>query len=160
MAEESQQRKVKATGAATHRVGAQRAAIKPHKRASEPDYKKLINDYMNGLRPGSVKQSMWGENVVKNDKAIRSLYGLGSDDEPYLLLNLSGDGRTGMTLSKSGIHLADGRGGSAAITWADLAKTTVGYQRGTLVIGQSGITSSDAQVLAALLQQIQAKITQ
>ena len=159
MAEESQ-RKVKATGAAAHRVGAHRAAIKPHKRATAPDYKKIFNDYMNGLRTGSTSQTMWGESVVKNDKAIRSLYGLGADDEPYLLLNLSGDGRTGMTLSASGIHLADGRGGSATISWADLAKTSIGCQRGMLVIGQSGITSSDAQVLATLLQQIQAKITQ
>ena len=93
-------------------------------------------------------------------EAIRSLYGLAENDEPYLLLNLSGDGRTGMTLSSTGIHLADGRGGSATITWADLAKTSVGYQRGMLVIGQSGITSTDAQVLAALLQQIQQKIAQ
>lgn len=160
MAEESQQRKVKVTGAAAHRVGTHRAAIKPHKRATGPDYKKIINDYMNGLRRGSVSQTMWGADVEKNEKAIRSLYSLAENDEPYLLLNLSGDGRTGMTLSSTGVHLADGRGGSATITWADLAKTNVGYQRGMLVIGQSGITSKDAQVLAALLQQIQAKITQ
>lgn len=157
---DSPQRKVKVTGAAAHRVGAHRAAIKPHKRETGPDYKQIINDYLNGLRAGSTQQTMWGENVEKNAQAIRSLYGLAENDEPYLLLNLSGDGRTGMTLSSTGIHLADGRGGSATITWADLAKTSVGYQRGMLVIGQSGITSTDAQVLAALLQQIQQKIAQ
>ena len=160
MAEETPQRKVKATGAAAHRVGAHRAAIKPHKRATGPDYKQIINDFMNSLRSGSTRQTMWGDDVVKNAQAIRSIYGLAENDEPYLLLNLSGDGRTGMTLSSTGIHLADGRGGSAAITWAELAKTTVGYQRGMLVIGQTGVTSTDAQVLAALLQQIQTKIGQ
>lgn len=158
--QDKQQRRVKVVDAQTHRTGEKRAAIKPHKRVTEPDLKQVINTYMDGLRAGSVSQTMWGATVDKNAQALRSIYGLAADDEPYLLLDITAmrTGRAGMLLAKSGVHLADGRGGSLAISWKDLASMPVGYQRGMLTIGQSGITARDGQALAGLLQQIQTKV--
>ena len=158
MDQDKSQRRVKTTGAASHRTGTLRAAVKPHKVSSAPNLKQIINDYMNALKAGSTSQTMWGANVEKNAQAIQSIHGLATTDEPYLLLNLSGDGRTSMALTSTGVHVADGRGGTLAITWADLAKTTVAYQRNMLVIGQTGISSSDGKVLAALLQHVQGKL--
>ena len=89
MAEENQQRRVKATGEATHRKGTLRGAVKPHKRVTEPDLKQVINTYMDGLGAGSVSQTMWGTKVDKNAQALRSIYGLAADDEPYLLLDIT-----------------------------------------------------------------------
>ncbi|MDO5119101.1 MAG: hypothetical protein Q4D48_03355 [Coriobacteriales bacterium] len=160
MAEEKQGKRVKVTSGATHQTGVKRAAVKPHKRVTEPNTKQLILDYMNGLKPGSTTQTYWGEAVDKAADALRKIYGLAANDDPYLVLDLTGKGtaQSGMTLSTSGIHICDGRGGSMAITWKELAGLAIAFQRNMLVIGQTGINSRDSQVLTGLLQHVQAKL--
>lgn len=157
---EDKQRHVKNTGAGAHRGGTLRNAIKPHKRTAEPDIKRAIADYTSGIRAGSVSQTYWGATVDKNAAALRANFGLSSDDEPYLLLDASGGkGNAGMLLSRTGVHLSDGRKGRASISWGDFATASIGIQRGMLVIGQNGIVSNDAQVVLGLLQQLQATIS-
>ena len=160
MDQDKQARRVKVTEGATHRVGAKRAGIKPHKRATEPNYKQIITDYLDGLKKGSVRQTYWGTTLAKSAAAVQKYFGLGSDDELYLLLDPTATGRAGMLLSKTGLHLADGRGGTLAIGWKELASQNIAYQRGALVIGQSSVATTDGQALAALLQQLQSKIAQ
>lgn len=158
--ESKQPRRVKVTDATAHRTGARRATVKPHKRAAEPDVKKLIRDYMGTLRQGSLRNTYYGDTITKNAAALCNNFGIAATDEPYLLVDPTGTGRAGMLLSSSGVHLADGRGGTAATSWKDLPNTTVACQRGMIVIGQSGVSTNDAQAITALLQQIQAKFAQ
>ncbi|MBO5392185.1 MAG: hypothetical protein J6D34_01500 [Atopobiaceae bacterium] len=158
--ESKQPRRVKVTDATAHRTGTRRATVKPHKRATEPDVKKLISDYMSTIRSSSLRNTYYGDTIAKNATGLCNNFGIAATDEPYLLVDPTGTGRAGMLLSSTGVHLADGRGGTAAVSWKDLPSTTLACQRGMIVIGQSGVTTSDAQVMTALLQQIQAKFAQ
>lgn len=158
--ESKQPRRVKNTDATAHRTGARRATVKPHKRPAEPDVKKLISDYMGAIRSGSLRNTYYGDTIAKNAAALCRNFGIDTTDEPYLLVDPTGSGRAGMLLSSSGVHLADGRGGTLAVTWKDLPGITLACQRGMIVIGQSGVTTSDAQAMTTLLQQIQAKFAQ
>lgn len=157
MEQDKGQRRVKVVGGATHRVGTQRAAIKPHKRA-EANVGKIVSDYLAGLRKGSLAQTYTGDTLAKNDRLLRSSFGLSASDEMYLLCDPTGTGKAGMLLAASGVHLADGRGGASTISWKDFKSSTVAYQRGMLVVGQSGISTRDAQSLVSLLKQIQSKL--
>lgn len=154
----TEQRRVKVTDATAHRSGTKRAAIKPHKRGTEPNIKQLISDYVGSLRAGSLSQTFTGTTITQNAAALRANFGLEATDEPYLLLDPTKTGRAGMLLSATGIHLADGRGNTATTTWKELPSCTVAYQRNMLVIGQGGVSSTDGKTLAPLLQQIQAKL--
>lgn len=159
MEQDKQPRRVKVVNAETHRSGSRHGAVKPHKRTSEAEIKKLINDYMGGLRANSVTQTYWGTTVEKNAVPLRKNFGLEASDDLYLLLDVTGGkGQAGMLLSATGVHLADGRGGTVAISWKDFATQKLSYQNNTLVIGQSGIQTRDGKVVLPLLQQIQAKI--
>lgn len=158
MADEKQGRRVKNTDASAHRAGTKRAAVKPHKRTSEPDVKKAITDYLATLRSGSLTQTYTGDTLVRNAAALRANFGLDASDELYLLNDPTATGKAGVMLSSSGVHIADGRGGKATISWKDFASTTVGYQRGMLVIGQAGVSSRDAQALAGLMQNLQSAL--
>ena len=162
MAEEDKQgRRVKSTDASAHRTGTLRGAVKPHKRQTGPDIEKIINDYMATVRKGTLTQTTYGASVAKAAQTLQANFGLSTTDVPYLLLDVTGRGagKAGMVLSKNGIYLADGRGGTASTTWSEFASQKVGYQRGMLVIGQNGITTTDGQVLAGLLQKIQSNLT-
>lgn len=156
----TQQRRVKVTGAAAHRTGERRAAVKPHKKTTALNYKEIITTYLGGLRAGSFVQSYAGDTLVRNGAAIRKGFGLAADDELILLTDPTATGRAGVLLSTSGVHLADGRGGTASIAWKDLKSCKIGVQRNAVVIGQSSIQTKDAQALASLLQHVQSKITQ
>ncbi len=158
MDQDKQPRRVKVTGDAAHQTGAKRAAVKPHKRTAEVNVKQVIADYMGSLKNVRLSQTYYGDTITKNAAALRSNFGLAAGDEPYLLADSTGTGRSGMLLSSTGLHLADGRGGTASIAWKDLSKRTIAFQRGTLAIGQSSIVSRDGQVLASLLQTIQSKV--
>lgn len=175
MDQDSQQRRVKNVNGTAHRSGVKRAAVKPgesvgagaatpHPAAAssaKPSPKQLIAAFMGTVNPASLSQVMYGANVDKNAAVLAQLYGLGAGDEPYLLVDITPNhtGRAGMLLSESGIHLADGRGGTMALAWSDLPHTQLSYQRGMLVIGQAGISTRDAQTLLALLQQIQSSLS-
>lgn len=158
MDQDKQPRRVKNVDAQTHRAGTHRAAIKPHKRTISSQVKQVISSYMGSLKTGSLKQTYYGDTITKNAAALRTNFGLAADDEPYLLTDPTGTGRAGMLLSSTGVHLADGRGGTAAIDWKELPGCSIGYQRGMLVIGKGGIASTDGQALVSLLQQIQTKL--
>ena len=158
--DKQQQRRVKVTGEDRSRTGGTRhAAVKPHKVSSGSVVKQTITSYVSGLKAGTLTQSTWGDTLAKKAATVRTNFGLTATDEPYLLLDLSSNGsaKAGMVLAESGVHLADGKGGSLSIGWKDLASTKIAYQRNMLVIGQSGITSKDGAALATLLQQLQAK---
>lgn len=157
--DKSPRRVKKVTEDATHRTGSRRAAIKPHKRTTEGTVKQVVAEYTAKLNAARLSQTFWGETLTKNAAALRSNFGLAASDELFLLLDPSKSGRAGMLLSSSGVNLADGRGGTLAIPWKDFATTSVGYQRGMLVIGQSGISSNEGQALVSLLQQIQSKLS-
>ena len=157
MDQDKQPRRVKVTEGGTHRTGTRRAAIKPHKR-EEASAKQIITTYMNSLKQGSTSQTFWGDTIDKNAAALRANFGLAATDTPHLLLDPTASGRAGMLLSDTGVHLADGRGGKLSYTWKDLAGQTLSYQRNTLAIGQSGITTRDGQALLPLLQQLQTKL--
>ena len=155
-----QPKRVKVTGEGTHRVGSKRAAIRPHKRVTEPDVKQIIATFMGNLTT-RLTQTYYGDTIAKNAPILRNNFGrLSADDELYLLCDPTGTGKAGMLLGKSGVHLADGQGGTLAISWKDLASAPVSYQGGTLVIGQSGIATRDGKTIASLLQQIQAAFAQ
>ena len=154
-----QPRRVKVTDATAHRTGTRRAAVKPHKRVSEPNPKQLIADYMGSVTT-RLKNTYYGDTITKNATGLCNNFGIPTSDEPYLLVDPTGTGRAGLLLSSSGVHLADGRGGTAALAWKDQPGTTIACQRGMVVIGQSGVSTSDAQAITALLQQIQAKYAQ
>lgn len=160
MADEPQQKRVKVTdSSATHRVGERRAAVKPHKRVTnDVAARQTIDTFLESPEAKGLSQTYWGETLVKNAALLRKSFGLATDDDLYLLSDPTASGKAGMLLAKSGINLADGRGGKVSLTWKDLAETAVAYQRGALLIGQNGITSRDAQALATLLKQIQAKM--
>lgn len=158
MEQDKQTRRVKVTGDAAHASGSKRAAIKPHKRTAEVNVKQVIADYIGSLRAAVLSQTYYGTTIAKNAAALRANFGLAADDEPYLLADPSGTGRSGMLLSASGLHLADGRGGTAAIAWKDLPARTIAARQGVLVVGQSSIATRDVQVLAGLLQTIQGKL--
>lgn len=156
MEQDKQPRRVKVTNATEHRSGTIRAAVKPHKRAAEPNVKQAVATFMGNLKT-RLTQTYYGSTIDKNAPILRSNFGkLAADDELYLLCDPTGTGKAGILLAKSGIHLADGRGGTLAIAWKDLPGQTIAYQRGTLTIGQSGIATTDGQTLASLLTQIQA----
>lgn len=157
--QDKQARRIKVTGDAAHKTGTKRAAIKPHKRTSETNVKQVIADYMASLKAVSLSQTYYGSTITKNAATLRTAFGLAADDEPYLLADPTGTGRAGMLLSASGLHLADGRGGTALIAWKDLPSRKIACQRTTLAIGQSSIATRDAQVLAGLLQTIQGKLS-
>lgn len=155
-----QPKRIKVVNNATHQVGSRRAAIRPHKRASEPDVKQIVATFMSNLKT-RLTQTYYGDTIAKNATILRSNFGkLATDDELYLLCDPTGTGKAGMLLSKSGVHLADGRGGTLGLGWKDLADATVSYSNGTLVIGQSGIATRDSQTMAQLLQQIKAAYAQ
>lgn len=159
MAEDKQGRRVKVTDAsATHRVGTKRAAVKPHKRVSAPDPKQIIAEYLNGLRAGSLKQTYTGDTLVKNAALLRKSFALDANDELYLLMDPTGTGKAGLLLSASGLHVADGRGGTGDVAWSDLSRLQISCQNNAVIIGQTGIQSRDAQAIATLLQQIQTKL--
>ena len=160
MAEENQQRRVKATGEATHRKGTLRGAVKPHKRVTEVNISEIVSTYTSSLRQGSTSQCFWGNTVAKNAAGLRTNFGLASDDEPYFILDVSGKGtgNMGLLVSKQGAHLADGKGNSVHFTWKEFDSAKLNYRRGALIIGQNKLTSPDAQVVYGLLQQIQAMI--
>ena len=156
MPEESQHRKVKTIGAATHRTGTLRAAVKPQSRSAEPNVAQLITNYMASVRPASVPQTFWGATITKNAAVLRANFRLATSDEPYLLLDASnGSGKAGMLLSKVGVHFGNGRGGVSCTAWKDLPKQTVEYRQGTLVVGTSGIAAADGKTLIDLLRHIQ-----
>lgn len=161
MEQDKQTKRVKSTEGSTHRKGTLRAAVKPHKRTTDPVAKQVINEYMGSLKT-RLSQTTWGTSLTKNASALCSNFGLEASDEPYLLLDVTSGrtGKAGMLLSKTGVHIADGRGGTAAVAWKDLPNCKIAYQRNMLVIGQTGITSQDGQVLATLLQKIQTKVAQ
>ena len=161
MEQDKQPKRVKNTEGSAHRSGTLRGAVKPHKRTTEPNVKQIINDYMGGLNV-RLTQTVWGTSLAKSASLLRANFGLAANDEPYLLLDVSParNGKAGMLLSTTGIHIADGRGGTAAVSWKDLPKCDVAYKNNMLIIGQTGITSRDGQVLASLLQQIKSKVSQ
>ena len=149
------QRRVKVVDASEHRSGTLRAAVKPHKRPTEPDVKQTIATFMANLKT-RLTQTYYGSTIDKNAAVLRANFGkLAATDELYLLCDPTATGKAGMLLAKSGIHLADGRGGTLAIAWKDLPGQTIAYNRGTLTVGQSGIATNDGQTLASLLKQIQ-----
>lgn len=165
--DDKQPRRVKVTGAAAHRTGERRAAIKPHKSTgstssasapSAPSVSQIIADYLGKLRAGSLSQTFTGETLVKNATLIRSAFGLAANDELYLLTDPTKSGKAGLLLSSSGLSVADGRGGTGNVAWKDFGSLSISAQRGAVIIGQTGITTSDAQAIAGLLQQIQAKL--
>ena len=153
-------RRVKVKSSETGRTGAQRAAIKPHKVTEEDNSipKQVIEVFMGALKPGTTSQTVWGTDLTPKAASVRSAFGLAANDTPYLLLDVNGKASAGMVLSTSGVHLADGRGGSKDISWNELKSLNVSYQRGMLVIGQNGITSKDSEAMAVLLQQIQKRL--
>ena len=158
--EERQERRVKVTGAATHRTGERRAAVKPHKRESATNVRQVIEDYLGGLKKGTLTQTYTAATLAKNAGTIRAGFGLGSTDELYLLTDPTGTGKAGMLLCSAGVCLADGRGGKVTVKWAELPGCAVGCQRGMLVIGQSGVVTADAKTLADLLKTVQKKLAQ
>lgn len=159
MDQDKQPKRVKVVGAEGHRSGERRAAVKPHKRTSGADIKKLINDYLGGLKSARFTQTYWGSTIEKNAAMLRSNFGLQASDEPYLLLDVTGGkAKAGMLMSETGVHLADGRGGTAGFTWKEFATQQLAYQNNMLVIGTSGIQGPDGKQLLPLLQQIQAKV--
>ena len=179
MDQDNQQRRVKNVNGTAHRTGVKRAAVKPgndpastnpepttpHQASatapSKPSPKTIIDDFMGKTNQASLSQVMYGSVIDRNAAALAQLYGLAQGDDPYLLVDITPThtGRAGMLLSESGIHLADGRGGTMAIAWSDLPRTQLSYQRGMLVIGQAGISTRDAQTMLALLQQIQSSLS-
>jgi hypothetical protein len=161
MEQDKQPKRVKNTESSAHRSGTLRGAVKPHKRKTEPSAKQIIDDYMGKLNI-RLTQTVWGTSLAKSASILRANFGLAATDEPYLLLDVSSgrNGKAGMLLSTTGVHIADGQGGTAAVAWKDLPKCNIAYQNNTLVIGQTGITTRDGQVLAALLQQIKSKVSQ
>lgn len=159
MDQDKQAKRVKVVNAEGHRTGSRHAAVKPHKRTTGADIKKLINDYLGGTKGKGLTQTYYGATVEKNAALLRGNFGLEASDEPYLLLDVTGGkAKAGMLLSETGMHLADGRGGTAAYTWKEFANQQLSYQNNMLVIGQSGIQGPDGKVLLPLLQQIQAKV--
>lgn len=158
MDQDKQQRHVKVINGGEHRTGVKRAAVKPHKRTTEAEIKQVISAFMGNVRAGSLSQTFYGDTIAKNAAALCANFGIPATDEPYLLLDPTKSGKAGMLLASSGVHLADGRGGTAAISWKELGTSALSYKNGMLVIGQSGVSSRDGQTLLGLLQQIQAKV--
>ena len=161
MEQDNQPKRVKNTEGGAHRSGTFRGAVKPHKRTTEPNVKQVINDFMGGLNV-RLTQTVWGTSLTKSAAILQANFGLAANDEPYLLLDVTParNGKAGMLLSTTGVHIADGRGGTAAVSWKDLSNCNVAYRNNMLVIGQTGITSRDGQILATLLQQIKSKVSQ
>lgn len=153
------ERRVKVTDGAKHRVGTVRAAVKPHKVATT-NAKQVIADYLKGLGKSGLSQTYTGDTLTKNAKLIRTSFGIGGTEELYLLCDPSGTGKVGLLLSASGVHIADGRGGTIHTPWKDLPKTNVSSQRGMVVLGQTGVKTNDAKALVTLLQKLQASSAQ
>lgn len=163
MAEENRQRRVKKTGAAKHRTGEYRAAVKPGIVGGGEVARRAIEEFMGQLAQGTTTQTAWGSRLDLVAESLRQNYGLAPDEKLYLLLDLdrTGAGIPGMLLSETGLRLKGGTGGSILLSWSDLPKTTVGINaQGVLVVGQSGIVADDGKVIAALLQHIQSKLAQ
>lgn len=159
MDQDRQQRRVKVTDATAHRAGTKRAAIKPHKRTTAESVKQIVSTYTSSLKQGSVTQTYWGTTLDANAVVLRKNFGLAAGEDLYLLLDASsGRGQAGLLLSATGVHLADGRGGSYGLGWQELAGAPISYKNGTLTVGQAGIASRDGQIVATLLQQIKNKI--
>lgn len=153
------QRRVKVKSSETGRTGVKRAAIKPHKRVEDNSIpKQVIEAFMGALQPGVVSQTTWGSSLSSKAATLRTNFDLAANEEPYLLLDLAGNAKSGMVLGTNGIHLADGRGGKMAITWDQLKSMQVSYKNNMLIIGQSGVSSKDSKAMAVLLQQIQKKL--
>ena len=160
MPQDNTQRRKKKVGAATHRTGTLRATVNPNVTSRSDVVDRAITQFMNSLAQGSTTQTAWGDRLDLVADLLRDNYGLGPREELYLLLDLNrtGGGETGMLLSESGLRLRGGTAGTVVLSWDDFAKTQVGLNQGVLVIGQSGLMADDAQVIAALLQQIQSAL--
>ena len=150
---EKKARRAKNVNATAHRSGEFRAAVKPQG-AGASSIEKLIFTYMGSVKT-SLSQTSWGPGLAKYASTLRSSFGLAANDTPYLLCDVAGTRKAGMVLSTTGIHIADGRGGTASVSWKDLARTSISYARGSLNIGQVRIVTADAQTLAGLLQHLQ-----
>lgn len=161
MSDDTQQRRVKVTDtSAVHRVGTKRAAVKPHKRTTEPNPKQIIADFLASLRSGSLKNTFTGDTLVKNAALLRKSFALAGNDDLYLLLDPSASGKAGLLLSSSGLSVADGRGGTGFVGWKDLPKCEISFENGMLVIGQTGITTKDAQHISTLLNKLKTAFAQ
>lgn len=158
MDESKSPRREKVVGAATHRTGTHRAAVKPHKVTPSVNVAQVISDYLATLKRGSLTQTYAGATLTKNAALIRTGFAISSQDELYLLTDPTGTGKAGILLSTSGVHLADGRGHTTHATWKEFQSTKVSCQCGTIIIGQSSVSTRDAQALASLLQHIQGKL--
>ena len=147
-------RHVKNVNATAHRSGEFRAAVRPQGASASSGVAKLISTYMASAK-ASLSQTTWGSDLTRYASTLRTNFGLAANDTPYLLCDVGGTRKAGMVLSTTGVHIADGRGGTATASWKELAQTSVSYSRGVLSIGSTRMTTNDAQTLAGLLQYLQ-----
>lgn len=160
MATESGKRRKKVTDDAVHRTGTLRAAVKPGVTVGKPSVEKIISDYIEAKGAKAFRRTVWGDGLARSATALRNAFKLPANEELYLFTNLSTLLRTaGVLLSSSGFHMLDGKGGSADLSWDLFTNCNISFSRGMLVIGQVGITSSDSEALAELLQTIKAALS-
>lgn len=160
MTDESGKRRKKVTGDATHRTGTIRAAVKPGVTVGKKSVSKVISEYIESKGAKVFTHSYWGDTLAASAKALRTEFQLPANEELYLFTKLQGAAQTaGVLLSSSGFHLLDGKGGFADATWETFADCVISFSRGTLVIGQLGITSHDSEALAELLQTIKTTLS-
>ena len=160
MATESEKRRKKVTGDAEHRTGTLRAAVKPGVIVGKPGVEKVISDYIEAKGAKLFRCTFWGDRLAESSNTLRSIFKLPANEELYLFTNLSSLNRTaGLLLSSSGLHLLDGKGGSANLSWETFASCSVSTSRGMLVIGKIGIVSPDYEALAELLQTIKTALS-
>ena len=160
MATESEKRRKKVTSDAEHRTGTLRAAVKPGVIVGKPSVEKVISDYIEAKGAKLFRCTFWGDRLAESSNTLRSIFKLPANEELYLFTNLSSLNRTaGLLLSSSGLHLLDGKGGSANLSWETFASGSVSTSRGMLVIGKIGIVSPDYEALAELLQTIKTTLS-
>lgn len=161
MAGESEKRRKKVTGDATHRTGTLRAAVKPGVTVGRKSVSRVISDFIEAKGAGTLTQSVWGSALAASADALRKEFELPAGEELYLFTKLSSAGNrtAGILLSSSGFHLLDGKGSCGDVSWEQLPGCDILLNRGVLVIGKIGISSPDSAALAELLLTIKSTLS-
>lgn len=117
----------------------------------------FINSYLKGV---SLKQSVYGSNLPKKEKAARTNFRIPMNEEVYLVLDTYplGTCRTGLALGGKGIYFVDDRGNGGGIAWSQLKALKIACSNTTLALGNYRFTSYDSVVIAKLLAEIQARL--
>ena len=117
----------------------------------------FISAYLKGV---SLKQSVYGSNLPKKERAARASFRIPANEEVYLILDTYplGTCKTGLALGGKGIYFVDDRGNAGGIGWSSIKSYKLACSSTVLAIGDYRFTSYDSVVLGKLLAEIQQRL--